>query len=101
MTRPTTVVRDFQVEIDLDDSVYVCNVKGTSECTYAPGRTSGPPEDCCPDESEQETTFEILDCERDGERLFPGPELRAQLTPLLPVEWMEARLWDQYMREEL
>jgi len=97
MIRSTTVTDTFEVEIELNDRIYACNVKATSECTYAPGRTSGLPEDCYPDESEQETTFEILDCTRNGESLVLDFELLAKLTTLLPTDWMESRLWEQYM----
>ena len=98
MTRSTTIIRTFEVEIELNDRIYACNVKATSECTYAPGRISGPPEDCYPDESEQETTFEILDCTLDGNAIQLDAALIYELTPLLPVEWMESALWDHYMR---
>lgn len=100
MRRPTTVTKDFEVEVELGDSIYTCNVKATSECTYAPGRISGPPEDCYPDESEQETTFEILDCALDGDEIQLDEALIYELTPRLPVAWMETKLWGQYMRGE-
>lgn len=93
-----TVTHTFEVELEDDDgNIYTCNVDAHSKCYYHPGRLSGPPEDCYPAESDQETTFEIIDCYRDGERLFPGPVLLTKLESLLPVAWMEEKLWEQFM----
>lgn len=100
MTRPTTVTDTFECEVPYEDQVYLCNVKAVSTCTYAPGHLGGPPEDCYPDESEQETTFEILDCTLEGNEIQLNEALIYELTPLLPVEWMESALWDHYMRED-
>lgn len=94
-----TIVRNFELELEAaDGTTYLCNVEAHSKCYYHPGRTSGPPEDCYPDESEQETTFEILDCALDGNELKLTPELLASLQSLLPIEWMEGQCWEAFMR---
>lgn len=96
-----TIVRNFELEVEAaDGTTYLCNVEAHSRCYYLPGRLSGPPEDCYPAESEQETTFEILDCVLDGNELKLTPELLATLQPLLPVEWMEGQCWEAFMRED-
>lgn len=94
-----TVTHTFEVELEDDDgNIYTCNVDAHSKCYYHPGRLSGPPEDCYPAESDQETTFEILDCQLDGEPVQLDPALLYVLEPLLPVAWMETKLWEQFMR---
>lgn len=94
-----TIVRNFELEVEAaDGTTYLCNVEAHSKCYYHPGRTSGPPEDCYPEESDQETTFEILDCALDGNELKLTPELLASLQSLLPIEWMEGQCWEAFMR---
>lgn len=94
-----TIVRNFELELEAaDGTTYLCNIEAHSRCYYLPGRLSGPPEDCYPAESEQETTFEILDCAPDGNELKLTPELLASLLSLLPVEWMEGQCWEAFMR---
>ncbi len=98
MKRPTTVARDFELELSVGGQTYLCDVRGTAKCLYIPGRTSGPPESCYEDESEIEAEFTILSCD-DGEQQLPlTPELVEKLQAALPISWMESALWDQYMR---
>lgn len=94
-----TVTYTFEVELEDDaGNIYTCNVEAHSKCYYHPGRLSGPPEDCYPAESDQETTFEIIDCQNDeGVSLQLTPDLLVLLEPLLPVDWMEEKLWEQFM----
>ena len=93
-----TVTNTFECEmLAPDGTIYNCNVDAHAKCYYSPGRFSGPPEDCYPDESDMETSFEILDCVIDGMPVQLDPALLYELEPLLPVEWMESQLWDQFM----
>jgi len=87
----------FECEVPFREQVYLCNVRAISDCTYAPAKLSGPPEDCWPDESEQETTFEILDCTDGEQAITMTTSLQESLHNALPVAWMEAQLWSQFM----
>jgi len=55
--------------VTLDDEEYDVWYEISGTCTYQPGKTWGPPEDCYPDESESEVdTVKILQV--DGEEDF-------------------------------
>ena len=94
-----TVTKTFECELEAPSrAVYYCNVEAHSKCYYHPGRTSGPPEDCYPAESDQDTTVEILDCiDEAGVSLQLTPGLLALLEPLLPFDWMEDQLWRLFL----
>lgn len=93
-----TVTKNFELELTAEDgTTYLCEIDAHSKCYYHPGKLSGPPEDCYPAESDQETTFEIKSCELDGNELKLTPELLSLLEPLLPTDWMEDQLWTRFM----
>lgn len=95
-----TVEKSFELEVTTPDGqTYICNVEATSKCYYRPGRTFGPPEDCYPDETEQETSVRIIDCTPlDSAEAIPlTTELLRGLSAGLPMDWIEAQLWEKFL----
>ena len=99
----TETVKDtFQLEVDIESGYFDVEVEAHSKCYYHPGRTSGPPEQCYPAESDQETTVEITSItDAAGEPVPKTPELLAALEAALPLEWIEETLWAQFLRGDV
>lgn len=69
--------KDYSDELHLDMTLYLRRTGA-----YHPGKMSGPPGDCCPEEYEDERRVEAIDV--DG-RTYQLAEL-----PAAVVEWFEA-----------
>jgi len=93
-----TVSKTFQLEVDVDMITYTVSVEAHAKCYYHPGRLSGPPEDCYPPESDQDTTVEVLDAfDSEGKEVPLTPEFLWNLEVALPFDWIETQLWKQFM----
>ena len=93
---------DFEdLETEVDDTTWLVSGSVVAEIYHAPGRTSGPPEDCYPDESECELTKVTDVVISDGEREWTAeqkPKLVAQC-----LEQLEDKLrdlaWDEWTED--
>lgn len=86
----TVFVGEAEREVELEFTVI-------AEMHYSPAQTSGPPENCYPEESECNiTSLKITKATEDGKPVHLGLDTMAQLRELISLDRVEEQLWEIY-----
>lgn len=97
-----TVEFEGEQDVEFLEHTYTVCFTAVAECEYQPGRTSGPPEYCYPEESELDINSVVITkvLDEDENEAVCTEEMKAELNERLNTEALEEAIWKAFLESE-